>query len=145
MVGDAALRVIVGADALGAVAAAYHQFAFGSDFRLLFAHLRSLDARRQHAHGLCLVAVLRAVILAFDHDAGGQVRDAHGRIGFVDVLAAGAAGTISINADFRGVDHHITDFIGFRQHRHGAGAECGCGPGFRYPARAARDVRLIQT
>jgi hypothetical protein len=32
--------------------------------------------------------VLAPAVLALDHDAGRQVREAHGRIGLVDVLAA---------------------------------------------------------
>ena len=34
-----------------------------------------------------------------DDDAGRQVGDAHGRVGLVDVLAAGAAGAHGVDAD----------------------------------------------
>jgi hypothetical protein len=44
-----------------------------------------------------LLCWLRSV-LALGHDAGGQVGDAHGRVGLVDVLAAGAAGAEGVDA-----------------------------------------------
>jgi hypothetical protein len=103
-----------------------------------------VDARRQHRHGLRLVAVLRAVVLAFDDDAGGQVGDAHRRIGLVDVLAAGARGA-------EGVDAQVGGLMSCRRaHRLRASPprcrpRCGCGPGFRSPARAARGGRRIRT
>ena len=91
MVGDAALRKVVGADALGAVAAADQRFALGGNLAVRFLLLFVLDARGQHAHCLRLVLVLRAAVLAFDHGAGRQMGDAHGGVGLVDVLAARTA------------------------------------------------------
>src|SRR5690348_13894770 len=90
MVGDPALGKIVGADALGAVARADQRLARGGFLRLLLAQLLVLDARQQHREGLFLVLVLRARVLAFHDDAGGQVRDAHRGVGLVDMLAAEA-------------------------------------------------------
>src|SRR6476659_1113201 len=91
VVGDAALREVVGADAVGAVARADEPLPLGGLLRLLLAHLLVLDARGEHAPGLLAVLVLAPRVLAFDHDAGGRVRVAHRRIGLVHVLAAGAA------------------------------------------------------
>jgi len=42
--------------------------------------------------------VLRALGLAGDRDAGGEMGDAHGRIGGVDVLAARTRGTVGVDA-----------------------------------------------
>jgi methyl-accepting chemotaxis protein len=122
VVGDAALRKVVGADALGAVAAADQALArvrrSWLSRRAVCASLMRAAARR---HGLCLVAVLRAVVLAFDDDAGRQVRDAHRRIGLVDVLTAGTRGTEGVDAQIGGLMSHFTDLIGFRHHGHRAG------------------------
>ena len=46
--------------------------------------------RLEHLHGQLAVLVLRALVLALDHDARRQVGQADGRVGLVDVLAAGA-------------------------------------------------------
>src|SRR3982751_4770968 len=48
MVGHAALRKVVGADAIGAVARADEALALGSFLRLLLARLLVLDARGEH-------------------------------------------------------------------------------------------------
>ena len=109
-----------------------------ASFACLLAHLLVLDARRQHRQRLRLVLVLRAVVLAFDHDAGRQVRDAHGRIGLVDVLAAGARGAESVDAHLGRIDHHVVDLVGLRHHRHGAGrgVDAALGLGLRHALHA---------
>ena len=120
MVGDAALRKIVGAYALGTVAAAYQAFACRGRLGVLLLNLRVLDARREHAHRLCLVLVLRAAVLAFNHYPGRQVGEAHRRIGFVDVLAARTGGAERVDAQVGGIEHHIVDIVNFRHHCDGA-------------------------
>ncbi len=98
VVGQAPLREVVGADAVAAVAAADQALARGGLLGGAFAAFLFLDARLQHLQRLGLVAVLAAAVLAFGHDAGGQVHHAHGRVGLVDVLAAGAAGAEGVDA-----------------------------------------------
>jgi hypothetical protein len=91
------LREVVGADALGAIAATDQTLARRRLGSLLLAQLHIMDARREHRHCLGTVAMLGAIVLAFDHDAGGQMGDAHRRIGLVDVLPpAGLARKVSI-------------------------------------------------
>ena len=51
----------------------------------------SSELGAQHRHRGRLVGRLRALVLALDDDAARPVGDAHGRVGLVDVLAAGAA------------------------------------------------------
>ena len=41
--------------------------------------------------------VLRALILAGDHEARGQMRDAHRAVGHVDMLPAGARGAVRVH------------------------------------------------
>ena len=72
VVGHAALREVVGADAVGAVAGADEALPLGGLLRRLLALLLVLDARGEDAPGLLAVLVLAARVLALDHDAGGQ-------------------------------------------------------------------------
>ena len=58
---------------------------------------RSSSRAAQDLHRRLAVLVLRALVLALCLDAGRDVSDAHGRVGLVDVLAAGALGTESVD------------------------------------------------
>ena len=57
-----------------------------------------IEPRAQDPHRHVAVAPLAALVLARHDDAGRQVRDAHGRVGHVDVLAAGAARAVRVDA-----------------------------------------------
>ncbi len=133
MVGDPSLREVVGADALGTVARADQAFARAGDVALLGAHLDVPDARGQHAQSGRPVGVLRTAILTFGDDAGRDVRDAHGRIGLVDVLTAGSRGAEGIDAQIGRVEGDLVDLVGFRHDRHGArrGMDATLGFGLR--------------
>src|SRR5690606_31073534 len=86
------------------------------------AHFKLVQTRLEHLHGFGTVAVLRAVVLALHDNAGGDVRKTHGRVGLVDVLAAGAAGAVGVHAqvgridiDFNGVvDLGVDEYAGKR-------------------------------
>jgi hypothetical protein len=67
-----------------------------------------------------LVLVLRAVVLAFDDDAGRQMRHAHRRVGLVHVLTAGAGSAIRVDLQLRGVQHDVGHLVRFGQHGHRA-------------------------
>ena len=121
MVGHAALWVVVGADALAAVAAADQGFAFGGFFGLGFAFLRVVQAGGEDFHRLRFVGVLAAAVLAFDHHAGGQVGDTDGGVGFVDVLAAGAGCAEGVDAQVGRVQLDVFEFVRFRHDGDGAG------------------------
>ena len=77
-------------------------FRIGGFFALL--QLGLVETGTQHVPGLRLVLVLRALLLALHHDARRHVRDAHGRIGRVDMLAAGARRTVCVDAAIALVD-----------------------------------------
>src|SRR5690606_11242995 len=102
--GDPALREVVGADALAAVAAADLQPARLRLRRRLSRTLLVQQPGLEQGHGAGAVLVLAALVLALDDDAGGQVGDADGRVGLVDVLAAGAGGAEGVHPDV-GVAH----------------------------------------
>src|SRR3546814_14170589 len=104
MVGYAALGKVVGADALGAVAAADLALARGGALVDLPLALLVVEARAQHLHRLGAVLVLRLLVLALHHDAGRQVRDASRRVGGVHVLAAGALRAVGVDAQVLVVD-----------------------------------------
>src|SRR5690606_34832116 len=57
------------------------------------------------------VAVLGTIVLALHDDAGGLVRDADGRIGLVDVLAAGAAGAVGVDAQVGRIDVDLEGIV----------------------------------
>src|SRR6202020_2344903 len=50
------------------------------------------------------ILVLAALALAGDHAPGGNVSDAHRRLGLVHVLAAGAARAVHVGAQIRRID-----------------------------------------
>src|SRR6185312_13747109 len=90
MIGDAALREVVRADALAAIAAADQALALGGLLGMALAAFLVAQPRREHRHRALAVAMLRAIVLAFDDDTGGEMREPNRRVGLVDVLAARA-------------------------------------------------------
>ena len=82
--------------------------------------LRRQQPRLQQRHRARAVLVLRALVLALDDDARRHVRDADRRIGLVDVLAARARGAVRVDAQVRGIDVDLVDFVELRQDRDGA-------------------------
>ncbi|OIQ67380.1 hypothetical protein GALL_510430 [mine drainage metagenome] len=106
MLRHAALRKVVGPDAIGAVAAADQAFARRSLLRLPCTTLAFGQPCGEYRQRACLVAMLRALVLALHHQAGGKMGDADGRIGFVDVLPSGARRPKSVDAKFGRVDPH---------------------------------------
>ena len=121
MVRDAALREIIGANALGAVTGADQQLALCCLFRCLFGDLHVQQTCLQQGHRAGAVLVLGTLVLALDHDPRRQVCEADRRIGFVHVLAAGSRGAIGIDAKVGGRDVDRLDLVRFRQHGDGTG------------------------
>src|ERR1039457_1359306 len=117
VIAHAILREVVGADLLTAVARPHHALALRAQHRLLLFQLQLVQAGTQHSLGLGAILDLRFFVLAGNHQAGGQVGDAHGRIRGVDALPAGAGGTEGIDADVLGLDLDL-NFVGFGQDRH---------------------------
>jgi hypothetical protein len=91
VIADAALRKIVGADALGTVARADLAFAFGGACRIELGAFQVVKLGPQHRHRLCLVLVLRTLGLHVNGDAARNMRHPDGGFGLVNVLAAGTA------------------------------------------------------
>ena len=69
VIGDAALREIIGADALGAVAGADLALAVLRPLGIELGALEIVEPRAQHLHRLGLVLVLRLLVLLADHEA----------------------------------------------------------------------------
>ena len=115
VIGDAVLRIVVGADLLRARA--------GSDLRapgrsLLGGEplpLGLVQARAQDAHRLLPVLQLRPLVLHRDDDAARQVGDPHGRVGRVDALAAGPRRAVDVDLQILLVDLDI-DLLRLRHH-----------------------------
>ena len=140
VIGDAALRKVVGADALGAIAAAHLQAPRLRLRAVLLLLLGGQQARLQQRHGARAVLVLGALVLAFHHDAARQVRDAHGRVGLVDVLAAGAGGAVGVDAQIRRIDLDLLHLVELRQDgdRHRGGVDAALRFGRRHALHAMR-------
>src|ERR1700688_188831 len=118
MIGDAALREIIGADALGTVAGADLLATIPRARRVDALAFGVVDAGAQDVHRGCTVLVLRAAVLHADHDAGRNVGDADRGFGLVDVLAAGALRAHGLDAQIVVLDLDV-DLLDFGQHGDG--------------------------
>ncbi len=98
------------------------------------------QTRLEQAQRTGAVLVLAALILAFDHDAGGQVGDADGRVGLVDVLATGAGGAERVGLEVGRIDLDVVDLIHLGQDRHrgGRSVDAPLRLGFRHALDAMR-------
>ena len=120
VVGHAVFGEIIGADAFGAVAGADLAAALGGDCGVLAGLFGFEQAGTQHAHGFIAVFVLAAFVLALDDDAGWQMGDADGGLGFVDVLPACAGRAEGVDFEVGGVDLKV-DLFGFGEDGDGDG------------------------
>ena len=144
VIGDAALREVVGADLLGPFAGAHLAAALLGDRVLLLAHLDFVEPRAQDLQRLCAVLDLRFLVLLRDDEAGGDVRDAHGRVGGVDALAAGPARAEGVDAEILRLDLRCRSRR-LQAARRRWPSRCGCGRSPRSRARAARGARRSRT
>src|SRR5699024_337587 len=68
------------------------------DLGLFLLTLAGKEFGLEHRHRGRPVLQLRALVLARDHDAGGDVRDTHRRVGGVDTLPTRTAGSVHVHA-----------------------------------------------
>ena len=118
VVGDPVLREVVGPDPLGAIDGADLAGAVRRGVGLGLFLGQDLQSRREDLHGAGLVLQLRAFVLAGDDDPGGQVGDAHSRVGGVHALAALAGGPVDVDAQIRLIDLDLFDLFGFGVDQH---------------------------
>src|SRR6478752_1391257 len=85
------------------------------EVRLLLGLLQREQLGLEHDHRARLVLQLRLLVLAADHSAGRDVREAYGGVGRVDRLPTGTAGAVDVDADLLVGD---VDLVGLLQHRH---------------------------
>ncbi|CEG10353.1 hypothetical protein BN961_03792 [Afipia felis] len=133
MIGDAALRKIIGADTLGAVAGADLTAPVGRTFGGSALAFTVEHARAQDIHRGGAVFVLRAAVLHHDDDAGRDVGDANRGFGLVDMLAARTLRAHCLDTQIAVLDVDV-DVLGFRQHGHrgGRGVDAAGGFGIRH-------------
>src|SRR6266705_2430539 len=62
--------------------------------------------------------MLRTLVLATGDDAGRNVRDAHGGVRGVNVLAAFTAGAVSVDADIIRLDIDLDGIVDLRRDKH---------------------------
>ena len=79
----------------------------GVDLLLLLFQFDFIEPGLQHLPGGGAVLVLRALALAGHDDAGRKMGDAHGGVGRVDMLAAGAGGAIGVDLAIAFIDLDI--------------------------------------
>ena len=118
VIGDAALRKIISADALGPVARADLPAPLGRALGVELCALLVIELGPQHRHRLGAVLVLRAFLLHENHDAARHVGDADRGFGFVDVLAAGALRAHGVDLEVGIVDVDV-DVFHLGQHGNG--------------------------
>ena len=94
---------------------------------LLELQLRQLGA--QHLHGVVAILKLAALRLTEHHDAGGQVGQADGGGGLVDVLAACAGGAACLHLDVLGADLDLAVVVQLRHDLQGGKAGLTAGVG----------------
>lgn len=102
VVGDSVLLEVVGPDLVASVDGGDLARSGAALALLLLAELLLGEPGPQDGEGLLLVLVLGALVLDADNDACREVDNAHGGLGGVDVLAAGAAGTHHVDAELVG-------------------------------------------
>ncbi len=114
MVRHPALREIIGADTLAAIAGANLALAVGRTGGMQSRPLRLVHARAQYLHRLGAVLVLAPLLLHGDDNAGRQMRDADRTLGLVHMLSAGARRTVHVDAQIALVHLNI-DLLRFGQ------------------------------
>src|SRR5690349_15198764 len=90
VVGDPALRKVVGSNLGRSVAVAHHGSSIARARGLLLRDHPVEQSGSKHFHRLELVLKLRLLILLAHHDAGGKVGDPHRAVGGIHALAARA-------------------------------------------------------
>src|SRR5260221_14062766 len=118
MIGAAVLGEVVGADALGSIAAAHHGFSGAHLGGVLFGLFRFIKRCAEQCPGAFFVLGLTFVFGHLESRAGGFVQELPAGFDFVDVLAARAAAAAAGFFDVFGVDLDLHVFQ-FRQHRNG--------------------------
>jgi triosephosphate isomerase len=110
VVGDAALREIIGADPLGPVARSDLTLAVLGAGLIEFLPLQIENTAAQQIHGFGLVAVLRAFFLHHHRQSGRCMGDADRAFGLVDMLAASPARAHGFDYQILVVNRHIDRF-----------------------------------
>src|SRR5215211_3600992 len=85
--------------------------ALRGDLLLPLLTLEFEEPRPEYPHGHLTVLVLAALVLALRHDARREVRDPDGRVGLVDMLAAGPRGPVGIHLEVFLFDLDLDGFI----------------------------------
>ena len=121
MIGEPVLLEVVGPDLLAPVAALDLSASGVADqcSLLLLTHLEQPGTK--HLHGARPVLQLAALVLHGNDDPCGPVCDAHGGVGGVDALPAGARGPVHVDLQVVRVDIDI-ELLRLGQHTHG---RCG--------------------
>ena len=110
----------VGSDPLGPFSPADLTSAQGRLGGVLLRPLPGVEAGAQDFHSSVLVFILAALVLTLCHQTRRQVRNADGALGFIHMLASGAAGAVGVYAQVLRGDVKLR-LLRLGQHGHGGG------------------------
>ena len=154
MVGDAPLRIVVGANLGGAVAGGHQGLASRRDVVHILLVLLVVDECAQSGEGALLVFRLVAGFGTLDknllHLAGvgvlPVVAQAYARLHLIDILASGAGGAEGVPLDFALVDDHVERLcLGQHGHRGGAGVYAALGFGGGHSLHAVDSALILES
>lgn len=143
MVGDAALRIIVGADSFASVARADLRLAFIGNFLIGDLLIVVVQAGFQDFHCFFAVFYLASFVLADDDHTRGKVRYADCGFRLIYVLTACAARAESVDFQVL-VQNFDFDVGGFREHRNRDRRGMHTTLRFGFRARAVRGERRFR-
>src|SRR5829696_3390477 len=145
MVGDPALREVVGANLRRTVAAADLSSPECALALLHLAHLALQKARPQYPQCLLLVLELTLLVLASHDQTRGLVRDPNRRVRRVHALTTRSARTVNVYLKIVWVDLGLY-FLSLRQHgdRHRRGVNATLALGLRYPLNPVGSTLVLE-
>ena len=118
MVGDAVLREVIRADALGAIHGADLTLAINRSLSIGFLLIPRENAGSKHAHSGFPVLQLRFFVLHRYDDPGRKMGDAHGGVGGVNRLPAGPTRAVDVDLQIILTDLDLFGFIDLGEDEH---------------------------
>ena len=116
MVGDSVVGPVVGPDFVAKVAMSHLVFANCLFLRKVLRMENLVHFKSEAFDTLSFVCILVPRLLTLSHKAGGQVGRATGGISFVNMLSAGALGTVRINSDLLHIKVKFSRHFGHHNH-----------------------------
>ncbi len=145
MIGNASLRIIVGANLGRTVAGRNHGFTLRTYFVEIFLVFDSINTRTKFNHGFGFVLMLRFFVLALHGDSRRDMHQTNGGIGGIHRLPSGSRRTESIHTNIRFFQFDVK-FLRFGQYcnRCGGSMHASLCFGLRYALHAMHTRFVFQ-